>query len=676
MYFMRTFTVFCLLVLLSFRAYGFNVGSNFWQEGEADFNVNFPDRHSSGSPLPSGSADLATLQTEFVRSLNEWTNESTFNFIVDTSAPAVDPCGPSGNGTQFAPDDCGNAFGASTLAVQTEFFFGSTRVRTRINFDSNRVWNVFAGSQSGQVDFRRVALHELGHSVGLDHEDDGRPTIMTTATTNIRSLQADDLAGAAFLYDLDSDGVGFADDNCNNIANADQSNTDGDVDGDACDSDIDGDGVFNSPTIDQNFAFSAESLSNSGFSFGTQGTNGSLAQTFTVGVAGNIEAVLLPISCDTSDLQIDLRGTNSNGSPAANNIVSTTLPGGSTSATFTEIDFNSVDSLDPAVQIGDELAIVTFSSGDCFWPLATPSSGSYPGGQGYFSQDLVNFFVSTSDRPFAVRVRPSVIDNCPSDANADQADSDGDGIGDVCDVVFSDQDLDTVGDADDNCPAIPNTNQADLDEDGQGDVCDDDDDGDTVPDLTDNCALIANTDQTNSDDDSLGDVCDDDDDNDSILDAVDNCPVTASNNQSDLDEDGQGDICDADDDGDTVLDTTDNCPVNANSGQEDADSDGIGDVCDPVLNDQDSDGVGDAVDNCIAESNPNQENSDDDSFGDACDEDDDNDTVLDEDDNCPVDANLMQEDSDENGIGDACEVDDGVCFPVRTDSGTVSILCL
>ena len=119
---------------------------------------------------------------------------------------------------------------------------------------------------------------------------------------------------------------------------------------------------------------------------------------------------------------------------------------------------------------------------------------------------------------------PNTDDNCPADANPDQADGDGDGAGDACD----------------NCPGLPNPGQADGDEDGVGDACD-------------NCPAVANPDQADLDDDGIGDVCD-------------NCPEIFNPDQANGDVDGLGDVCD-------------NCPDDTNPDQADSDGDGVGDAC-------------------------------------------------------------------------------------------------
>ena len=113
-------------------------------------------------------------------------------------------------------------------------------------------------------------------------------------------------------------------------------------------------------------------------------------------------------------------------------------------------------------------------------------------------------------------------DNCPSDANNDQANNDGDAEGDACDA---DDDNDGAADTTDNCPSVANPDQTDTDVDGAGDACDADDDGDGVSDSADNCPLVANASQADTDGDSQGDACDPDDDNDGVSDANDAFPL-------------------------------------------------------------------------------------------------------------------------------------------------------
>jgi len=165
---------------------------------------------------------------------------------------------------------------------------------------------------------------------------------------------------------------------------------------------------------------------------------------------------------------------------------------------------------------------------------------------------------------------PDTQDNCPLDYNPDQDDNDSDGAGDACD---EDDDNDSVPDdgdgsgnsgdkpctggqtanCDDNCPNTYNANQADTDSDGVGDACDncladpnanqDDADNDSVGDICDNCPDGWNPLQEDADNDGLGDVCDGDRDGDGVDNGSDNCPDDYNPGQEDHDSNGTGDLC-------------------------------------------------------------------------------------------------------------------------------------
>lgn len=203
-------------------------------------------------------------------------------------------------------------------------------------------------------------------------------------------------------------------------------------------------------------------------------------------------------------------------------------------------------------------------------------------------------------------------------------DTDGDGIGDLCDTCPSnpapsaiDTDGDGDGDACDNCPAVANANQANADGDAQGDACDPDDDNDGLTD-TDEVARGTSPTDADTDDDGLGDLTEvqggtnpllSDTDADGVGDATDGCPV----DYNPVGSDGRQ----PDTDGDGVQDACDNCPLDANGDQRDNEGDGQGDVCDP---DDDDDGVLDTVDNCVFDGNAAQIDADGDGIGSVCDD--------------------------------------------------------
>ena len=193
---------------------------------------------------------------------------------------------------------------------------------------------------------------------------------------------------------------------------------------------------------------------------------------------------------------------------------------------------------------------------------------------------------------------------------------------------YFDSDADGVYDEDDNCPMNPNTDQANYDGDNLGDVCDEDDDNDLILDENDVCPMgdtgwVSRT-LTDFDGDGCRDENEDlDDDNDGICDAeaadlscqissmsIDLCPASSidftSNLQTDNDADGCEDIAeDDDDDNDGYSDDVDDCQFeigtssNGLKGCLDTDYDGYADSIDvfPLDTSQwldtDGDGYGD-----------------------------------------------------------------------------------
>ena len=333
--------------------------------------------------------------------------------------------------------------------------------------------------------------------------------------------------------DSDADTVLDAQDNCKTIANTNQSNLDGDAAGDVCDDDIDGDSVLNGS---DNCAYIANSNQADADSNGhgdlcdvkqvkflVEKTTCGYQATMKLGINGVEVGSLAPnTDCACSAAPYEVTITD----PAI-----LTLLGSETTCNGFTVTSDYYSYIAWA-----RVEITRWSSAVEKVTITDRTSGVFPDYACYAFEYAGAYRNSTPD-------------------------TDNDGLFDCKDP---DIDNDTVLNAADNCPFVPNTNQADVDGNGIGNACQDTD-LDGVLDINDNCPVTVNANQSNIDGDAFGDVCDADMDNDTVANASDNCPTTANTDQADLDHDGTGDVCDPDMDNDGVPNGSDNCPVVVNA---------------------------------------------------------------------------------------------------------------
>ncbi|MGA1843967.1 MAG: S8 family serine peptidase [bacterium] len=234
-----------------------------------------------------------------------------------------------------------------------------------------------------------------------------------------------------------------------------------------------------------------------------------------------------------------------------------------------------------------------------------------PGWDEYFGHGLVDALAALEsggcDGPCSDTDSDGICDdedNCPNEANEDQADADEDGAGDVCDgcpddpdktepgvcgcgVADTDSDEDGTADCIDGCPNDPAKTEPGICGCGAADT---DSDGDGTADCIDGCP----NDPAKTEPGICG--CgvvdtDTDSDGDGILDCIDGCP-------DDPGKTGPG-ICgcgvvdtNTDSDGDGTADCIDGCP-------EDPGKTDLGDCgCGIADTDSDGDGTADCIDGC------------------------------------------------------------------------------
>jgi hypothetical protein len=152
---------------------------------------------AAGRTLSDGNTSWNTAAAPALDSWNQVVGRMQFGRVMNSTAAVAS--GDRVNSMAFSSTVFGQSFGSNTLAVTYYNYSGSTMLEADILFNTAQSWDSYRGALRSGTDIQRVALHELGHALGLAHSSVAG-AIMNPYISSSYTLSNDDIAGAQSLY--------------------------------------------------------------------------------------------------------------------------------------------------------------------------------------------------------------------------------------------------------------------------------------------------------------------------------------------------------------------------------------------------------------------------------------------------------------------------------------------